>query len=163
MLTQKRLKELLSYDPATGLFTRLVTVGQRGLAGAVIAGYGTKYLSIGIDGKLYRAHRLAWLYMKGTFPPEDIDHKDGNGKNNKFANLRAATTAENMQNQRKIRSNSLSGIMGVNFKKRRGCWVARITINGKRRELGNFFTAAEAHAAYLAAKVEHHPFFTFIA
>src|SRR5579863_2482235 len=101
MLTQERLKELLHYDPDTGLFTRLVTVAAFGAQKGKIAGNVDKkfgYCLIRIDGRGYLAHRLAFLYMTDSIP-EEVDHRDLNRSNNKWINLRAARHVDNMRNQ----------------------------------------------------------------
>jgi hypothetical protein len=113
-----------------------------------------KYRRIGIFGKLYLEHRLAWLYMTGELPIE-VDHKDGNGVNNKFKNLRSATTPQNRANSRKSVKNT-SGFKGVSFYVGRGKWVAEIQFNGKRKRLGYFDTPEEAHKAYCVAADKVH-------
>lgn len=155
MLTQERLKELVSYDPEIGKFTWIQTRGHQALAGQVVEGTRLKngYLSVGVDNKSYLYHRLIWLYETGRFPPQDLDHIDGNRSNNRTSNLREATRQQNLQNQ-KVRSNNLSGFKGVHFFKRTKLvkpWVAMITINGKCKNLGYFRTKEEAHAAYCKA------------
>lgn len=85
-----------------------------------------------------------------------LDHKDTNGLNNKYTNLRYATKSENAQNMRNARSNSKAGLLGVT--KRKTCFHARITLDGITYPLGNYLTAEEAHAAYMSAKSKMHPF-----
>ena len=96
-LTHERLKELFSYNPNTGLFTRLVATANRTYVGE-IAGYQNTigYTILRVDYKIYYAHRLAWFYMTGEWPSKHIDHIDGKKSNNCFANLRNASQAENM-------------------------------------------------------------------
>ncbi|MEY5100664.1 MAG: hypothetical protein RJA36_3383 [Pseudomonadota bacterium] len=158
--TAERLREVLSYDPATGAFTWRVTNSRRRVAGSPAGGAhkadGRVY--IGIDGGLFKAHRLAWIYVHGALPPHGIDHIDGNPQNNRIANLRAATQAENMQNLRAAHRDSATGLLGVQGK--RGRWIARLLVRGARFERGPFNTPQEAHEAYLALKAIHHPFAT---
>lgn len=155
-MTRERLQSLVRYDPATGLFTRLVrrtnaTGGWPDKAG---------YLYLMIDTKTYSAHRLAWLYMTGEWPRNDIDHINGNRADNRFCNLRDVPKNFNMQNERRARNNNAFGLMGVQFRKDRGKYVAVLRIDGKSRRFGAFDTPEEAHAAYVEAKRLHHPGFT---
>lgn len=160
-LTQDLLKELLHYDPDTGVFTnrtnrnQLAKKGQR--AGFVTVPQG--YRHIGIKGRQYREHRLAWLYVHGVWPSGDIDHINGITDDNRIANLRDVTTQDNCQNQRKLRSDSASGLMGARSF-RPGKWQASIKVDGKYKHLGTFYTPEEAHEAYMKAKREFHPNFT---
>src|SRR5690606_34614864 len=100
MLTQQRLKELLYYDPETGIFTRLVgRSGPRARAGDVAGSdNGKGYIRIYVDGRPYKAHRLAWFYMHGEWP-EEIDHRNGERADNRLSNLRPVTRQQNNLNQ----------------------------------------------------------------
>ena len=157
-LTQARLKELLHYDPETGLFTRLTRAASRTKIGA-IAGTTTKYgyCLIRADNDAYNAHRLAWLYMTGSWPTDQIDHINCVRHDNRFANLREANGNVNLQNQRKPHSNNALRILGVYYKKARKKYVASLMIAGKQTTLGYYKTPDEASAAYLLAKRKHHP------
>lgn len=161
-LTAEALRAILHYDPETGHFTWLedrgrIRVGDR--AGSLQWLGRTAYLYICIDHKQHRAHRLAWLYMTGKWPEDMLDHRDGDGSNNRFANLREATGAQNSQapNKRMLPQNT-SGYTGVSTKKGRNKWNASIAVNRRRIYLGSFSTAEEASAAYLAAKRRLHAF-----
>ncbi len=111
--TYERVKEILSYDPATGLFKWIKTLSNRAQAGNVAGCYRKDgYLVIRFDGKLYLGHRLAWLLVTGNWPKQEIDHKDGNPSNNKWGNLREATHSENITNQAAHKNNKL-GLKGV--------------------------------------------------
>jgi hypothetical protein len=157
-LTQERLKELLHYDPETGVFTNRATRNQLAKAGTE-AGFVTSpqgYRSIGIKGRQYRSHRLAWLYVYGAWPEGDIDHINGVCDDNRIANLRDVSTSENCQNQRTVRSNSKSGLIGAR-QFRPGKWQSQIKVNGRCIHLGTFYSPEEAHAAYIAAKRKYHP------
>jgi hypothetical protein len=152
-LTQARLHALLDYDPETGVFTWLVSRGAARagtVAGTVWKGRSGPYLLIRIDGRSYRAHRLAFLYMTGEWPPDHIDHRDGEGLTNKWKNLREATNAQNGANRR-AQVNNTTGCKGVHFNKSVRRYQSCIQVNGKRRHLGYFATAEEAHAAYCKA------------
>ena len=155
MLTQTRLHHLLHYDPESGLFTwknpqaTNVKVGQ--VAGSVKS---NGYLQCQIDGKRYLVHRLAWLYMTGEWPENDIDHINRIKSDNRWENLRKVTRTINAQNLRKATSTSISGLLGAH--KERDRWSAKIRVNGRRVYLGRFDTPEEAHAAYVRAKRELH-------
>jgi hypothetical protein len=156
-MTQDELKLILHYDLNTGEFTWIQsgfkrTVGSR-------AGYQHKngYRIISINYKLYREHRLAWLYVYGYLPILQLDHRDRNRSNNCIDNLREATATQNGQNRSRMKNNT-SGFNGVTFNKKSSKWLSRITINGKLLYLGLFKTPDEAHLAYLKAKAELHTF-----
>lgn len=152
MLTQSRLRELLHYDPETGFFTRaLTTTGIRPKVGDVAGGVNCRgYWQIRIDGERYKAHRLAWLYMTGDWPKEQIDHINMDRSDNRFANLREATNIQNCANQRRPVNNT-SGLKGVCWNKRLSKWKSQIRVNGKLHHLGYFDTAEAAHESYIDA------------
>jgi hypothetical protein len=158
--TAERVREILNYDPLTGVFTRRVTV--RGARSGDIAGYRRPdgYFVISIDGAQYRAHRIAWLYVNGAWPTNLIDHINGVSDDNRIANLREATDAENNQNRRRAKARGASGYIGVSWHNRGRRWVANIAINGEQIYLGLFDTEEAASEAYLKAKRKHHPFCT---
>lgn len=150
MLTQKRLKELILYDSETGIIKRISN-------GKPILTNSRGYVVVYVDGRLYFAHRLAWLYMTGNEPENQIDHIDGIKNNNKFSNLRDVTNAINTQNTHKARPcNKSTGLLGVTANKRDGTFKAQIKINGKNLYLGDFFNPELAHAAYITAKRIYH-------
>ena len=156
-ITQDKLKELLDYDLNTGLFTWKVARSNRVQAGH-IAGWKKKmewntYYAIKLDGVDYFQHRLAWLYMYGEFPPQLIDHINGNGRDNRIVNLRCVTPTENNRNMRR-RSNNKSGICGVSFYKRDNKWEARIKADGKYKYLGRFDNKDDAVKARKKAEIE---------
>src|SRR5687768_13432076 len=112
-LTQARLKEIFSYDPETGAFTRLIWTGGNARPGDSkknTAKCGSIYFDV--DGKRYLAHRLAWLYVYGQMPSTGIDHKDGVKTNNRIENLRPANQVENGQNRHSSNKNSKSRLLG---------------------------------------------------
>jgi len=155
-LTQERLKELLRYDPQTGVFTWLVSPGNRVPAGAIAGGpMGGGRWHITVCGVLYLAHRLAWLWMTGAWPKLEIDHRNGVGSDNKWTNLREADRPLNMENLQCAHRDNGSGFLGVSRK--RGAFEAQIQINGKKQYLGTFPDPVSAHAAYLEAKRKFHP------
>lgn len=149
-LTQSRLKELLDYDPETGVFTQNgVRLGSnKGCNG---------YVRITIGRKSYRAHRLAFFWMNGAWPKLDVDHINGVRDDNRWRNLREVTRHENCCNIGGAKSNNKSGFLGVSLKKSTGRFQAQIYKAGKYVHLGYHPTAEAAHAAYLKAKDELHP------
>jgi hypothetical protein len=110
---------------------------------------------MGIDGLNQYAHRLAWLWMIGEWPAEEIDHIDGNPLNNRWKNLRLATRGENQFNRGADYTNT-SGYKGVTYHKQCRKWVARIGHKRKSYHLGLFETAKTAHAAYCEAAIRLH-------
>ncbi len=151
MLTAVRLSEVLEYNPETGEFKALISRPHRP-AGSLVKGTinGWGYRVLNVDGKLYRAHRLAWLYMTGEWPTAEIDHKDCDRANNCWDNLRQATTTQNHANAPLSRRNK-SGLKGVCWSKTQNAWTAYIGKDRKHRLLGTFATKEEAHLAYCKA------------
>jgi hypothetical protein len=158
MLTAEIVSSLIDYSPETGEFKRIkktsnsVKIG--GKAGS-ISNYG--YLRISIGGKLYMAHRLAWLLMTGNWPEDQIDHINGIRDDNRWINLRKATNQENGKNQC-IRSTNKSGITGVTWIEATQKWRAQITVDGKAIHLGVFPKIEDAATARKVAerKFEFH-------
>lgn len=156
MLNQNRLKEVLQYEPSTGVFTYLIDRGamKAGAVAGTTNGHG--YRQIVIDKSFYRACRLAFLYMTGAFPFGQVDHINRNRADDRWCNLRAVTPAENQQNCLPLRKNNKSGFKGVSWCTKRARWQAHIQANGSQKNLGVFKTVEEAVAAYRAAeKVLH--------
>lgn len=147
MITQKELKELLHYDENTGIFTWLVSKAKSIKIGD-IAGklQHTGYISIKINKKEYLAHRLVWLYIKGEWPKNQIDHINGIRDDNRIENLRNVTHRENHQNRIKHRDGHL---VGTTYDKQRQKWKSQIQINGRQKSLGHYNTQQDAHEAYL--------------
>lgn len=151
MLTAERLREVLSYDPISGVFRWRIYSGGKRKAGEEAGGPdGRGYIAIWVDRKPFKAHRLAWLYMTGHWPAEEIDHRDLRRDNNAWTNLREATRRDNRHNQPRPKNNR-SGFKGVCWNKTVRRWQASITNNGRTQYLGCFLTAIEAHAAYVKA------------
>lgn len=156
-LQPHQLRELLSYDEETGVFRWRASIGRQ-QAGAVAGGLnGHGYRVVRIAGRLHMAHRLAWLYVTGEWPTGQLDHVNGDGLDNRFANLRPCTNAQNAQNQRRDRR-SASGVLGVHKAYKPGKWKARIKLAGVETHLGLFDSVPAAAAAYEAAKRCAHPF-----
>lgn len=154
-LTQDRLKEILHYNPETGVFTwkQSLRYGFKGKrAGSRKATKrGVCYEYIRVDRKLYIAHRLAFLYMEGAFPPDEVDHINRDTTDNSWINLRKATRAENLRNS-SVHSDSASGAKGVSWDKVNQKWVAQICVHGKNMHLGRFLMQEDAMRAYVAAE-----------
>ena len=161
-LTAQRLRELLHYNPVTGVFTRRVSLRGDAYDFGKVAGSVTTagYFSFNVDGRRYQAHRLAWLYVHGVWPAEQIDHRDTNRQNNAIDNLRESSHKGNHQNLRAAHEDSKTGLLGVSFDKDRRRWKAQIYADGKKHFLGRFDTAQQAHDAYLKSKRQLHPFCT---
>jgi hypothetical protein len=154
-LTQQRLKELLRYEPETGSFYCVVD-RRNGLKAGDRAGTecGRGWRQMMVDRRLYKAHRLAWLYMTGSFPAKQIDHINGNRADNRWCNLREADQFQNAAN-RKRPVNNTSGVPGVGFYKRNGKWGAHITALNKRRFLGLFDSKDAATLARQQAEIHY--------
>lgn len=157
ILTQSRLRELLDYNPETGVFTRKLCTANRHKQGEAVGYSGARgYRQAMAEGKKHMLHRLAWLWVHGTWPEFDIDHKNRNRADNRIDNLRPATRSENNHNIGTSRAN-WSGFTGVAWDKSKRLWVANISANGKQYFLGRFKDPALASAAYQAAKLIYHP------
>lgn len=142
------LKEILRYSPKSGKLFWLVSRG-RVVAGQE-AGHKTAngYVVVNVGGRSHKGHRIAWALMTGEWPTERIDHKDRNGQNNRWSNLRLASHSQNIANSRRRRDNT-SGIRGVySFQ---GKWMVIITHEGVRYYLGLFKKKRDAAQARRAA------------
>jgi hypothetical protein len=144
-LTQSRLKELLYYNSATGVFSRIANTSSNAKIGDEAGGMNksTGYWRIRVDGVQHYAHRLAWLYVTGTWPESDIDHINHNKVDNRFINLRKVTHQENQKNKIKYKKNK-SGVSGVRWISDRNVWKAQICNNGEMIVLGRFEDKFEA-------------------
>src|ERR1700744_4205288 len=145
MLTQEYLKSQVLYEPETGKFFWLVRKSGRQLDKPIQ--YGVSYGSLTLEGTRYALHRLAWFYMNGEWPPEMVDHIDGNSTNNKWSNLRLATYAENAQNRRRRRV-SITGVKGVSKHYASNTWHVTVDKDGKRHSLGPFYSIGDAYKAH---------------
>lgn len=155
MIAQTELKRLFEYCPGTGEFYRKVSTSQKtrvgDIAGSIKKSDG--YKRIKIAGKSYLSHRLAFLFMTGDWPKDQVDHIDHIRHNNRWDNIRPATRDENAMNQ-KLHSSNTSGVSGVSFDSIRLKWRARINKNGKRISLGYFKSKSDAVIARLKASDE---------
>jgi hypothetical protein len=157
-LTVNRLRELLDYDPTTGVFTRRVTTSSRAQAGEQVGSPTARgYLRVQLDGQMHYLHRLAWLYVNGAWPANGLDHIDGNVANNRVANLRDVDHPTNMQNLRRARADNKTGLLGVWRRNDTGRYSASLkAADGTKVSLGCFDSAQQAHEVYLTAKRKHH-------
>lgn len=155
-LTPERLRELVCYDPETGVFTR-VAGNRSDLHGHKARPTGKdKYPKMALDGVKYSCHRLAWFWVHKEWPQEEVDHINGDRTDNRISNLRAVSRLLNAQNIRTLNRKNTSGFTGVSFAKDKGKWVVRIKTPGKYRHVGYFSSKEEAGAAYVEAKRRFH-------
>jgi hypothetical protein len=152
MITSERLRELLHYEPDIGTWTWLKSGNGRraNLVAGRIDFYG--YRNIGIEGRPYKAHRLAWFYVTGAWPKGELDHINGDKGDNRWANLREANRSQNEANKL-VRSNNTSGFKGVSWSRDLRKW--RAYISGKQIHLGCFDTPHQAYAKYCLAARQH--------
>ena len=153
-LTQEYLKDILDYNHFNGEFhwiKRRQGVQIYSIAGCIDK-YG--YRIIRVNNKSYKSHRLAFLYMTGEFPPEQIDHINHKRDDNRWINLRLVSNQENGRNK-SLSVNNKSGFTGVCWYKDRNKWMANIRINGKPKHLGYFTELAEAIAARKDANTKY--------
>ena len=153
-LTQEKLKSIVNYDPQTGFFTWRANLAN-GFQAGERTGYLNKsrdgyYLETMVFGVRYRDNRLAFLWMTGAFPPNHVDHRNGDSQDNSLGNLRAATSSQNAANSKLSKLNK-TGFKGVSLGKHAKRFRASIKVDGKFIGLGSFDTAIEAHKAYCEA------------
>lgn len=154
-LTAETLREHLSYDPGTGVFTRRKSNTNAVKAGTVAGSLARNgYVTIMVNGHMYKAHRLAWLYVYGVWPAHHIDHINGVKHDNRIANLRDVPMSINAQNLRAAKR--ANPYLGVSYHKAHNNWRATIKINGRYKHLGSFDTPEDARDAYLEAKRKLH-------
>jgi len=157
-ITQERLKEVLFYDPRSGIFTWKMSRGtaRKGAVAGVESTGG--YRAIGIDGRRYSAHRLAFLYVEGSFPKDSTDHVNGKTTDDSFKNLRRVSIRTNTKN-RKIRSTNKTGIHGVCWHAALLRWQVNISNESGWLYLGVFDSFFDACCARKSAelKYNYHP------
>ncbi len=157
MLTQTRLKELLSYNPVTGIFRWKSFRGGSAKIGSVAGGPGLDgYWRIKVDGVRHLTHRIVWLYYHGRWPKDQLDHINNIKKDNRIGNLREVNNMDNCRNQRRIRKNNKSGYLGVSWNKKHSKWVAQISADGTNKHLGYFSDPKEALEIYVKMKIALH-------
>lgn len=149
------LKEWVSYDPETGIFTNLIP--RRGCSKGAILGCRHPtlgYIFIGIDNERYYGHRLAWLYMHGEWPEDQIDHANGDRADNRICNLRLASSSQNKCNRAALKKNRL-GAKGV-WQLPYGSFRVRVKFNGQIMHDKVYKTLHEAKLAYQAESKKYH-------
>ena len=157
-MLQKRLKELLLYNPDTGVFTRRLNTRNRFKAGQIAGSLTSKgYIDLSLDRKTYSAHRMAWLYIHGVEPVDQIDHINHNRSDNRLANIREVSASENSRNRSCYSRSSKKGgpLMGVRWDKDRGRWLAQIKIGGIAKHLGRHKDLFSAICARKSAELKH--------
>lgn len=157
-ITQSDVRRHLLYAPETGVFIRLVSKWATKIGKPTGTIDSSGHVQIKIDGRLYLAHRLAWLYMYGEWPDLLVDHINGNSKDNRIANLRLATRRQNAHNRHRAQSNNSTGLLGVSFDRTEGKYFAQIIDSGNKKFLGYFKDGGSAHEAYLKEKAMVHEF-----
>lgn len=157
--TIARLKEAFSYDAHTGVLRWKIKSGKSGYGRVAGSVNQEGYRRVNLDGCNLMAHRVIWAMCTGSWPSEDIDHRNGFRDDNRFCNLRECSDLENMQNY-PIPANNSSGYIGVSRHSQSGKWQVHIRCGGKgkRLSLGYFDDKEEAARAYAAKKAELHTF-----
>lgn len=154
-ISHNRLLEIMRYSKRTGLFTSLVNRPGHLRVGDIVGSINVRgYVRTMIDGQHYYMHRLAWFYVTGTWPKDEIDHKNGCYWDNRWRNLREANSVTNGRN-RKIGCNNTSGVIGVYWFEKHQKWAANIKLQDRRVALGTFDSYEEAVAARVAAEKKH--------
>lgn len=151
LLTIGLVKDVLSYNHDTGLWTWIKRIGKKIKVGSIAGKVGSNgYIHIGLYGKSYTAHRLAWFYMTGKWPEEFIDHINRIRNDNRWCNLREVNHSNNMRN---IIARSNTGLKGIVL--RYGKYVTQIQLDGKNIHLGIFDTLESAAYVYKAAELKY--------
>jgi hypothetical protein len=149
-LTAEIARERWDYDPKTGVLRWKIKLSNVKVGD--VTGYESNggYLQVGWDGKIYLAHRIIWLIVHGEWPPEQLDHINGDRTDNRLVNLRCVSNRQNSLNKERHRKGNLQGAYRLN-RNLKSPWKAIIQIDGERKHLGYFPTEQQAHEAYLAA------------
>ncbi len=150
--TKDEIVSVLSYDRDTGVF-KWNTSKLKRVRNGDVAGFSTRgYIGIGLFGKQYKAHRIAWVIEYGEWPESELDHINGDRTDNRICNLRLANRFINNQNKRRSAIGSSSKYIGVCFSKSHNKWMSKVKINGKTHYLGIFDDEEKASIAYQKAK-----------
>ena len=144
----------MNYNPETGIFTRITSTCNVKSGDIAGSNSGLGYIRITIDYSRYFAHRLAFLYIDGHFPVDQVDHINGVTGDNRWANLRHVTHQENQKNRAKNKNNT-SDVTGVHWYKRIDKWQAKININGKKKHIGYYSDKQDAINARKKAEIKY--------
>jgi hypothetical protein len=156
-LTHSRLLEAIRYEPKTGKCFWLIRGAHRRMPGDEAGSPSKdKRIRIRIDGTLYYRYRLAWFYMTGSWPAKNVDHLNGDATDDSWGNLRDVSQVVNIQNRHGAQSNNRSGLLGAHSA-HGGKFTSSIWINKRKRHLGTFDTAEQAHTEYMKARRELQP------
>lgn len=163
MISQEKLKERLRYEPDTGDWFWVDHPWFKSYAGCQVAGNRDSdgYARVSINNKNVKLHRLAFLFMLGELPPDEVDHINGDKTDNRWVNLRLAVRAENGQNIRDSGRNT-SGVIGVNWSHSEQKWQVRVMAYGQRFSGGYFDDLDQAKAKRNRMVVELHQQFGVI-
>ena len=153
-LTQEELKKVIRYDPETGIVTWKINKGRAKKGDIVCYDNGKGYVRLILNGNRYYVHRLAFLYMEGYLPENQIDHINRNPSDNRWCNLREVSHSCNMRNCN-VSKNNKSGITGVFWENKRKKWVSQIKINRKLIFLGHFTNKFDAAKIRLEAEIKY--------
>ena len=148
------LRSLAHYDPETGYFTWLKARTNRVKVGGKVGAISNGYLDTSIDGKRYKLHRLAYLYMTGKLPVNQIDHINGIKTDNRWVNLREVTNKENQKNTKRPKNNK-TGLIGVSKIKGKDKWYSSIMVDGRTINLGIYSTIFDAACARISANSKY--------
>ncbi len=159
-LTAEYVRQIFDYNPEIGelrwkLRTDLRPCDSARLVGRLAGSVKSDCVNIKINGKMYKAHRVIFLWMKGEWPKYQCDHVDVETSNNRWSNLREATQSQNQANKRLYKNNS-SGLKGVHWRSDVGKYQAQINKSGKRTHLGYFDDPNDGHAAFCRASQEEY-------
>ncbi len=151
-LTHKRLSTLLKYNPQTGIFTWIKGRNKGKVAGSFNQ-LGYRYISIPrAEQRNFFEHRLAWLYITGSWPPSEVDHRDRDPSNNKWKNLRSLSHSQNIHNS--ISRGGTSKFKGVHWSNSRKKWCVAIWFKNRIIPLGRFVKEVDAAIAYDKKAIE---------
>jgi hypothetical protein len=155
-IDQQELKQLLVYDSNTGIFTWKTSLNPKIKIGSVAGHKDNKgYIRIKLNGKSYKAHRLAWLYVYGLWPVNIVDHINNIKDDNRILNLREASDSENQYNSL-LRKSNTSGFKGVYFHKKKLKWIAQCRVDKKLNYIGQFDSVLEANEAVMEFRKSYH-------